>query len=72
MKVNTNGILHNSTTAINKKGKPAIKIDEELSKKPLLSVLERNAETDTSIEIMKPINTAITSTVHASRIRKVE
>lgn len=72
MKVNTNGILHNSTTAISKKGKPAINIDEELSKKPILSVLERNAETDTNIEIIKPINTAITSTVHARRIRKVE
>ena len=70
--VNTKGILHNSTTAINKKGSPAINTAEELSKKPMLSVLDLKAETDTSIEIMKPIHTAITSTVHARRMRNVE
>ena len=51
--VNTKGILHNSTTAINKKGRPAINTAEELSKKPMLSVLDLKAETDTSIEIME-------------------
>ena len=72
MKVKTNGILHSSTTAISKNGKPAIKIEDELSRNPILSVLERNADTDTNIEIIKPIHTAITSTVQARRIKKVE
>tara|TARA_B110000879_G_C11120497_1_gene491538 strand:- start:13 stop:261 length:249 start_codon:yes stop_codon:yes gene_type:complete len=72
IKVNTNGILHNSTTAISKKGRPAINTEEKLSKNPILSVLDLKAETDTRIEIIKPIKTAITSTVQARRIRNVE
>ena len=72
IKVNTRGILHNSTTAINKKGSPAINIAEVLSKKPILSVLDLNADTETKIEIIKPIQTAIISTVQARRIRNVE
>ena len=74
MNANVSGILHNSTTAISRKGKPAT-ITADVPSSKLVELLEEKelyAETETTIEIVKPIKTAMISTVQARTTRKRE